>query len=80
MGKTLDNIDEYTAGLLVQFRQTRQALVDQLVAGAEAPEFVRGQVRGLDRAIAISLEASKAFLTAPDTDVPRLAARWRGGR
>ena len=79
MGKTLDNIDEYTAGLLVQFRQTRQALVDQLVAGAEAPEFVRGQVRGLDRAITIALDASKAFLTV-DADVPRLAARMRGGR
>ena len=72
----METIDEYTAQLLSTLRTTRQALVDQLVAGTDSAEFVRGQIKGLDRGITAAADAGKAFVSNSPDDAQR---RFRPG-
>ena len=47
----------------------RDALVNQLISGStgeEKSEYIRGQIRGLDRAIAAFTEASSKFVEGVD--------------
>lgn len=62
-------IKEYTSFVKEQVKPLREQLVNQLISGSsgdEKTEFVRGQIKGLDRALSAIDDASRKF--TPEAD------------
>lgn len=72
----MQDTNEYTASILTAIAPIRKALIDQLIAdkGDESSDYLRGQLKGLERASSIIEEAATRFVTVDDPEgTPRLA-------